>query len=563
MYFEKQRFVNCSVLDSVMQQMLSFQKRHSFLLTLVFFVLHLQAQNDSSCVHISCFPSICPAVQDDLFHLPGSHAFQLLLKQGATYTSGGIVPGLFDFTGYVPVDGSSEAGIISLNHETVPAGAVSMLHVQYNQAQRLWNISESAPVDFTPVVRTLRNCSGTVTPWGTVILGEEVRTVVDTNSDGYQDVGWLVEMNPLTHQVETYGTGTAQKLWAMGRMAHENLVVSPGDMRTVYFGEDFPTGALYKFIADTPGNLSQGHLFTLKLDVMLSSGMPQTPYGRWIELDNSTQQARNFMYDSAAANGATPFNGIEDVEINPLDGRIYFASKGHGRIYRFTDQDSTVSGFEVFAGGRNYDIVCENGTVSEPWDIGNDNLAFDDLGNLWVLQDGGKSFIWMIHADHTQINPKVEIFGRSPNGSEPTGITFSPDKRFLFMSIQHPSNTVSSQIDASGNEVAINASSMLVIGRKEFLGSIPLPLPAPLPFAEITAFPNPSNGRINIHWRTTSKTPHLLELFDNSGRLLERRTIIGTNEIQQLQLENQPNSGLLLLRISNEKGFILKKLISQ
>ena len=110
---------------------------------------HVFAQTDSSCVHISCFPSICPAVQDDLFHLPASHTFQLLLKQGATYTSGGIVPGLFDFTGYVPVDGSSEAGIISLNHETVPAGAVSMLHVQYNQAQRLWSINESDPVDFT------------------------------------------------------------------------------------------------------------------------------------------------------------------------------------------------------------------------------------------------------------------------------------------------------------------------------------------------------------------------------------------------------------------------------
>ena len=413
------------------------------------------------------------------------------------------------------------------------------------------------------MVRTLRNCSGTVTPWGTVILGEEVRTLVDTNADGYQDVGWLVEMNPLTHQVETYGTGTAQKLWAMGRMAHENLVVSPGDMRTVYFGEDFPTGALYKFIADTPGNLSQGHLFTLKLDVMLSSGMPQTPYGRWIELDNSTQQARNFMYDSAAANGATPFNGIEDVEINPLDGRIYFASKGHGRIYRFTDQDSTVSGFEVFAGGRNYDIVCENGTVSEPWDIGNDNLAFDDLGNLWVLQDGGKSFIWMIHADHTQINPKVEIFGRSPNGSEPTGITFSPDKRFLFMSIQHPSNTVSSQIDASGNEVAINASSMLVIGRKEFLGSIPLPLPAPLPFAEITAFPNPFSGAFTLTWRTTTAQLLKLELLDITGRLLYSETLHSQTLMQQKEVNVSSTTGLLLVRISGEKGEQMMKIVCE
>jgi secreted PhoX family phosphatase len=533
-----------------------------FTLLLLIIPSTAKAQNDPDCAHISCFSSVCPALQDDLFYLPSTHSFQLLLKQGESYTEGGIVPGSFDFTGYVPVDGSSESGTISLNHETVPAGAVSMLHVSYNASTRLWNINASGPVDFTPVVRTLRNCSGTVTPWGTSILGEEVRTLVDTNSDGYQDVGWFVEMNPLSHQVLEYGTGTPQKLWPMGRMAHENMVVSNADWRTVYFGEDHPNGSLYKYVANVPGNLSQGQLFTLKLDSVLSSGQPQTPNGRWVPLDNSTQVACNFMYDSAAVKGATVFNGIEDVEISPVDGRIYFTSKGHGRIYRFTDQDSIVSDFEVYAGGRNYDIVCDTGTVSEPWDIGNDNLAFDDLGNLWVLQDGGKNFIWMIHQDHSSSNPHVEIFGRTPTGSEPTGITFSPDKRFIFMSIQHPSSSANIQIDASGNEVAINASSLLVIGRKEQLGDYVLSNNSSLAITEVNTFPNPCTNAFTLQWNSNESEWITIDVMDASGRGVFTSRIDSMKGLQQLNIPVENVHGLLLLRMSNSKGVLSKRLLS-
>lgn len=540
--------------------------RPSFLKVITLLLLLLassaKAQNDPDCAHISCFSSVCPALQDDLFYLPSTHTFQLLLKQGATYTEGGIVPGSFDFTGYIPVDGSSESGTISLNHETVPAGAVSMLHVSYNTSTHLWNINSSGSVDFTPLVRTLRNCSGTVTPWGTSILGEEVRTIADSNSDGYQDVGWFVEMNPSNHQVQEYGTGSPQKLWAMGRMAHENLVISNSDWRTVYFGEDNPNGALYKYVADAPGNLSQGQLFTLKLDSVLANGQPQTPHGRWIQLDNSTHVACNFMYDSAAAKGATVFNGIEDVEISPIDGRIYFTSKGHGRIYRFTDQDSIVSGFEVYAGGRNYDIVCDTGTVSEPWGIGNDNLAFDELGNLWVLQDGGKSFIWMIHQDHSNSNPHVEIFGRTPTGSEPTGITFSPDKRFLFMSIQHPSASVNTQIDASGNEVAMNASSLLVIAKKEHLGDYILSNTSSLAISEVNTFPNPCTNAFTLQWNSKESEWLNIDVLDATGRIVFQKRIAAFKGLQQLYIPIENVHGLMLLKMSNSKGAINKRLLS-
>ena len=61
----------------------------------------------------------------------------------------------------------------------------------------------------------------------------------------------------------------------------------------------------------------------------------------------------------------------------------------------------------------------------------------------------GYNYIWVVRPDHTQEKPKVELFSSAPLGSEPTGLTFSPDYRFAFVSIQHPSNTNGQQNDAT------------------------------------------------------------------------------------------------------------------
>ncbi len=57
---------------------------------------------------------------------------------------------------------------------------------------------------------------------------------------------------------------------------------------------------------------------------------------------------RNNMSSIAASLGGTNFNGVEDCEISPLDGKIYFTSKGKSRVYRFTDKGTTVEDFETF-----------------------------------------------------------------------------------------------------------------------------------------------------------------------------------------------------------------------
>ena len=40
---------------------------------------------------------------------------------------------------------------------------------------------------------------------------------------------------------------------------------------------------------------------------------------------------------------------------------------------------TSISDFETFVGGASYDITIDGNVYSEPWDVGNDNLALDLL----------------------------------------------------------------------------------------------------------------------------------------------------------------------------------------
>src|SRR5690606_24336633 len=183
--------------------------------------------------HISCFTSIEPTTQTSFLIIPSEHRFQMLFKQGSEYSDGnGTVPGNHDFTAYIPSEGetASTIGWLSVNHENYPGG-VSILNLELdeNPENLLWQVQDSRKVDIsTPdLVKTERNCSGGITPWHTVITAEESTSSGDSNGDGYQDVGWLVEIDPVTASVMDYDNdGVKDKLYHLGRMNHENVVIS-------------------------------------------------------------------------------------------------------------------------------------------------------------------------------------------------------------------------------------------------------------------------------------------------------------------------------------------------
>ena len=407
---------------------------------------------------LSNFVSVNPTVQTTRFIFPSAtHRFQKIMEHGDVLPVSTMMDN-FDFTGYMPIAASSTNGYLSINHELTPGGVTAM-NVSFNPSTKLWNKNGATALNFSAVGGTARNCSGGLTQWGNIITCEELISTADANADGYNDLGWHVEINPATKTV-------IRKLWAMGCGAKENIVIH-SNRRTAYFGNDANPGYLYKFVATTMDDLSAGLLYVY-------TG-PKSGNGNWVLINNTTQADRNNTMALGAAVGATSFNGIEDVEIGP-DGKIYFAVKNENRVYRLMDSNpisgTTTSAMETYVGNASYNIIHAGGTVSTPWGTGNDNLAFDELGNLWVLQDGGNNYIWVVKSNHTQASPKVELFGIAPAGSEPTGITFSPDYKFLFMSFQHPSSTNNSdfQIDAAGNSIGFEKDIAIVIALKENLG---------------------------------------------------------------------------------------------
>ncbi|MFK7936209.1 MAG: alkaline phosphatase PhoX [Saprospiraceae bacterium] len=414
--------------------------------------------------HISNFTSLASASQTPNFILPTTHTFQYIVETGDPLIAGGTMPINTDFAGYVPINGCSTEGYLSVNSEAIPGG-VSIFDINYFAPAKRWQVTASEAVDFSSVGGTSRNCSGAVTSWGTIISCEEsIGGGANNNGDSYRDLGWAVEIDPATKTV-------LGKRWAMGNFEHENAVVHANE-RTVYQGRDVSTGFLYKFVADVARDLSSGKLYVYR--------GAKNGNGDWILLNNTTPAERNTTIQQSLDVNATIFNGIEDVEINPMDGKVYFAVKGSNEaaVYRFTDSDpltgTTVSDMEIYVGGvsQSYTLNTENGVQTVAWGSGNDNLAFDDLGNLWVQQDGGNDHIWVVEDGHTQVSPKVKIFGRSPTGSEPTGITFSPDFRFMFMSIQHPSSSNNANLpDAFGIERDFNKDVTLVVARRELLGT--------------------------------------------------------------------------------------------
>ncbi|MBL7999840.1 MAG: DUF839 domain-containing protein, partial [Candidatus Kapabacteria bacterium] len=343
-------------------------------------------------------------------------------------------------------------------------GGVSVLDVQFNPSTMLWQVNGIEPVDFSPVAGTVRNCSGGITPWGTVITSEETLNTGDANGDGYQDVGWQVEFDPRTRRIRDYDNdGRPDKLWSMGRISHENIAVSR-DSVTIYQGEDGGTGCLYKHVSPQKGRLETGILYALRRDSATATT------GTWVVVPNTTIADRNNTGTLAAAVGGTRWGGIEDAEIG-LDSMIYFTEKGRGDIWRFRDNGMTVSGIEQYVRNMTYPINTTAGVINEPFQTGIDNLCFDGEGNLWAFQDGGRDHIWVIRRGHTNTNPRVELFATTVAGSEPCGLHFTPDFRYGFFSLQNASGTNTlAQTDASGRSVVMNQSVTVVFGRKEDLG---------------------------------------------------------------------------------------------
>jgi secreted PhoX family phosphatase len=375
------------------------------------------------------------------------------------------------------------------------------------------------------VYGTLNNCAGGTTPWGTILSGEEnfnqyfrvpsapadPKTaagygrygIADPNGRGWYRVderfdttkapnephrfGWIVEIDP--HDPKS----TPRKHTALGRFKHEGATIKIAkDGRAVaYMGDDERYDYLYKFVSkrryvrsDEPWArkhnkrlLEEGDLYVAKF-----SGEPSPEYdgeGQWLQLTKDGQSlVPGMTIDevlvwtrlAADAVGATKMDRPEDVEPNPVTGKIYVACTNNTRRTpaevdaanpRPSNKDGHVieiaeAGGDAAAPTFDWKILLLCGDPNDPstyfagFDKSQvspiscpDNVAFDKAGNLWVATDGAPEAVSLNDALHLvpirgSERGHVQQFLAVPTGAETCGPVLSFDRRSVLVAVQHP-----------------------------------------------------------------------------------------------------------------------------
>lgn len=212
-----------------------------------------------------------------------------------------------DFNAFIPTDDAADEGYLFTNWEDVP-GMVSRLHLQQSRSTGLWTVLERKNLDFRGIEGTWNNCFGTVTPWDTPLTSEEyepdARAWFHEAQETYNDQEELIE-SYLGRFGNAYRYGyiveiehprsdepDPKKHYAMGRFSHENAVVMPDD-RTVYMSDDGTGTVFFKFVADTPGDLSAGTLYAAAAKQQGRGTDPRDVSFKlkWIELAHATDEA--------------------------------------------------------------------------------------------------------------------------------------------------------------------------------------------------------------------------------------------------------------------------------
>ncbi|WP_350280775.1 PhoX family phosphatase [Kribbella sp. HUAS MG21] len=389
---------------------------------------------------------------------------------------------------------------------------------------------------------TIGNCAGGVTPWGTILSGEE-------NFQGYFDVSGTVAAEHVT-SFKRYGvptTKTTQKGWStvdarfdltktpteayrfgwivevdpydpastpkkrsmLGRLKHEGATITfTADGRiAAYTGDDERGEYIYKFVSKGKydpknrkanfGLLDEGTLYVAKFTGDGAGDGLYDGTGQWIPLTSDTESfvpgmsvAEVLINTRLAADkvGPTRMDRPEDIERNPLTGRVYAAltnnsnrggtfpvdeanplAKSHvrdtldgplveksgnrnGYILELSEEgdDAGKTGF-----GWTLFLVCGDPAAQETYFGGfdkskvspiscPDNVAFDGSGNLWISTDGNvlgaNDGIFTVPVAGPN-RGQVKQFLSVPFAAEACGPLVSDDDKTAFVAVQHPGET--------------------------------------------------------------------------------------------------------------------------
>jgi len=169
----------------------------------------------------------------------------------------------------------------------------------------------------------------------------------------------------------------------------------------------------------------------------------------------------------------------EAMPINAANPRV---DNKYGQIVKWipTNNDHTSNSFkwEIFllagnpkvhnnekAGTKN---INANNMFNSP-----DGIGFDSQGGLWILTDGnysnkgdfeGQGNNMMLYAD--PISQTIKRFMVGPIGCEITGLCFSPDKKTMFVGVQHPGEDGTNSHFPGSADNTLPRSSIIAISMK-------------------------------------------------------------------------------------------------
>jgi secreted PhoX family phosphatase len=379
-------------------------------------------------------------------------------------------------------------------------------------------VKTSADQSGKRVIGTFNNCAGGVTPWGTYLMAEENfhgyfsgeiaadhheaanhkrygvaggwyawskyydRFDISKEPNEPNRFGWVVEVDPLDP------SSTPVKRTAMGRFKHEGAesIVNKDGRVVVYMGDDQRFDYVYKFVSTRPVDLEnrdanrdlldEGTLFVARFE---ESGkvlwMPLTFGEGPLTPSNGFESQADVMIETRRAAdllGATPMDRPEDVEPNPVTGKVYVMltnnskreadnlnaanprAKNPGHIVEITTPDMDHAASEatwdilVLCGDPASDesVTWGKATSNNGWFVAPDNCSVDNRGRLWVSTDGNSAKssgrndgLWAMETEG-DLRGSAYNFFRCPIGAEMCGPKFTPDGKTLFLAVQHPAD---------------------------------------------------------------------------------------------------------------------------
>lgn len=378
-------------------------------------------------------------------------------------------------------------------------------------------VKTSADPSGTKVIGTINNCAGGWTPWGTYLSGEENfhqyfsgkteapihtrygvkgkpeypswgkhvdRFDVTKEPNEPNRYGWVLEVDPYDPEA------MPKKRTALGHFKHENATTAlTADGRlAVYSGDDERFEYVYRFITkgkvnmeDRKANadlLDEGTLYVARFDADGTVTWMPLVFGEGpLTAENGFNSQADVLLETRRAADLlkpTPMDRPEDVETNPVTGKVYIALTKNDR--RTPDQvdaanqrfnnvfghiiemvPPTVDGkvdhgadafaWDIFIRGGNPGSKSSGakfgpGTSPDGWFANPDNFAFDGQGRLWILTDGFPDFdvadgLWCCDTEGPARGQTKHFFA-VPKGAEMCGGAFNSDDTAIFLSVQHP-----------------------------------------------------------------------------------------------------------------------------